>query len=199
MGTLDIFFPRKCFGCQVTGFYLCPECVRKAELVPPRKRRNYISIWKYKGNIRKAIIGMKYKFASEIAKELAGYAVKDLKKRKFPKNLVLVPIPLHWRRKNWRGFNQSEEMGKIIAKEMKWDFDKDLLRRKISTKPQVKFRGIEREENIRNAFKLSKPLSKEKTVLLFDDVLTTGSTVREAIRVIKDGEGKEVWVLTLAS
>ncbi|MEJ2347991.1 MAG: ComF family protein [Patescibacteria group bacterium] len=199
MGTLDIFFPRKCFGCQVTGFYLCPECVKKAELVPPRKRRNYISIWKYKGNIRKAIIGMKYKFASEIAKELAGYAVKDLKKRKFPKNLVLVPIPLHWRRKNWRGFNQSEEMGKIIAKEMGWDFDRNLLRRKASTKPQVKFKGIEREENIKNAFKLTKPLSKEKTILLFDDVLTTGSTVREAIRVIKDGEGKEVWVLTLAS
>jgi ComF family protein len=199
MGTLDIFFPRKCFGCQRNGFYLCPECVKKAELVPPRKRRNYISIWKYKGNIRKAIIGMKYKFASEIAKELAGYVINDLKKRKFPKNLVLVPIPLHWRRKNWRGFNQSEEMGKIIAREMKWDFDKDLLKRKISTKPQVKFRGIEREENIRNAFKLSKPLCKEKTVLLFDDVLTTGSTVREAIRVIKDGEGKEVWVLTLAS
>jgi ComF family protein len=199
MGTLDIFFPRKCFGCQRNGFYLCPECVKKAELVPPRKKKNYISIWKYKGNIRKAIINMKYKFASEIAKELAGYVIKDLKKRKFPKNLVLVPIPLHWRRKNWRGFNQSEEIGKIIAREMKWDFDRNLLRRKASTKPQVKFKGIEREENIRNAFKLNKPLNKKKTVILFDDVLTTGSTIREAMRVIKEGGGEDVWILTLAS
>lgn len=199
MVTLDFFFPRRCLGCQTTGFYLCPQCAKKAELAPPRKKRNYISIWKYKGNIRKAIIGMKYKFASEIAKELARYVIKDLKKRTFPKNLILAPIPLHWRRKNWRGFNQSEEIGKIIAKEMKWNFDKDLLKRKVFTKPQVKFKGVEREENIKNAFKLSKPLSKEKTIILFDDVLTTGSTMREAIKVIKDEGGKEVWVLTLAS
>ncbi len=199
MVILDFFFPRKCLGCQTTGFYLCPQCAKKAELVPPRKKKNYISIWKYKGNIRKAIISLKYKFASEIANELARYVIKDLKKRTFPKNLILAPIPLHWRRKNWRGFNQSEEIGKIIAKEMKWDFDKDLLKRKVFTKPQVKFKGVEREENIKNAFKLSKPLSKEKTIILFDDVLTTGSTIREAIKTIKDEGGKEVWVLTLAS
>jgi len=199
MVILDFFFPRKCLGCQTTGFYLCPQCAKKAELAPPRKKKNYISIWKYKGSIRKAIIGMKYKFASEIAKELARYVIKDLKKRKFPKNLVLAPIPLHWRRKNWRGFNQSEEIGKIIAKEMKWDFDKDLLKRKVSTKPQVKFKGVEREENIKNAFKLSKPLNKNKTIVLFDDVLTTGSTIREATKTIKDGGGEDIWVLTLAS
>jgi predicted amidophosphoribosyltransferase len=69
---------------------------------------------------------MKYKFAFEIAKELAKHAAKKISKEKlfFPKNSVLVPIPLYWHRKNWRGFNQSEEIGQMIAEKIGWGFDR---------------------------------------------------------------------------
>ncbi|MGB6839061.1 MAG: hypothetical protein WBD86_01440 [Microgenomates group bacterium] len=142
---------------------------------------------------------MKYKFASQIAQELASYAADEiLKNRHFlPKNALLVPIPLYWQRKNWRGFNQAEEIGKIMSKKLGWDFNKNLLIRKTSTKPQVELRGKERKQNIRGVFKLNKPLDKIKPIILFDDVWTTGSTIKEAAKVLKRNRAKTVWALTI--
>lgn len=223
MSIIDIFFPRKCFGCGTSGFYLCPGCVRKAKLpkltcpkcnglspdgvVHIRCRESSfglngrISLWRHSGCVRKAITGMKYKFALEIAKELAEYAAKELEKKKlyFPKNSVLVPIPLYWHRKNWRGFNQSEEVGKLIAEKLGWGFDKGLLARKASKKPQASLKREKRKVNIKGVFSLIKPLNKNMPIILFDDVWTTGSTVKEAAKILKEGGAKRVNCLTLTS
>lgn len=160
-----------------------------------------LSLWRYSKGIRKAITGMKYKFALEIAKELAEYAVKELRKKKlaFPKNSVLVPIPLYWHRQNWRGFNQSEEIGKLIAEKIGWDFDKDLLVRKASKKPQASLKIEERKTNIEGVFSLTRRPDNNMPIILFDDVWTTGSTVREATRVLKEAGVKRVNCLTLTS
>lgn len=160
-----------------------------------------VSLWKYSGGVRKAITGMKYKFALEIAKELVKYVVKDLEKKKlaFPKNSVLVPISLYWHRKNWRGFNQSEELGKLIAEKLGWDFDKDLLMRKVSKKPQASLKREERKTNIKGVFSLIKFPNKNAPIILFDDVWTTGSTVKEATKILKEEETKRVNCLTLTS
>ena len=105
------------------------------------------SIWIYEGVIRKATLKLKYNFAFEIAKELADYAGDYLIRQEiiFPKNFVLTPIPLHRLRGNWRGFNQAEEMGRLIAQKMGWKFIPDLLVRKRMIKPKPslkKMRGL---------------------------------------------------------
>ena len=222
MNIIDIFFPRKCFGCGLGGYYLCPECVRKAR--PPRlacpKCNNFssygvthircrepfgldgrISLWRHTGGVRKAIAGMKYKFALEIAKEMAEYAAKELEKKKlfFPKSSVLVPIPLYWHRKNWRGFNQSEEIGKLIAEKLGWGFDKNFLVRKASKKPQASLKREERKTNIKGVFSLIKSPGKNMPIILFDDVWTTGSTIKEATKILKEEGVKRVNCLTLTS
>ena len=210
------------FWLWLKRLYLCPECVRKTR--PPRlacpKCNNFsaygvthircrepfvldgrISLWKHSGGVRKAIAGMKYKFALEIAKEMAEYAAKEIEKKKlfFPKNSVLVPIPLYWHRKNWRGFNQSEEIGKLIAERLGWGFDKDLLVRKVSKKPQTSLKKEKRKTNIKGVFSLIKTPGKNISIILFDDVWTTGSTVKEAVKVLKEGGVKRVNCLTLTS
>jgi ComF family protein len=222
MNIIDIFFPRKCFGCGLNGFYLCKECIRKAKLpkltcpkcnsfspdgsahIRCRERIGLdgrVSLWRHTGCVRKAIVGMKYKFALEIAKELSEHAAKRIAEEKlfFPRNSVLVPIPLYWHRKNWRGFNQSEEIGQKIAEKLGWGFDKNLLVRKASKKPQASLKKEKRMANIKGVFNLAKFPSKDKPVILFDDVWTTGFTVREAAMVLKEVGVRRVNCLTLTS
>jgi len=222
MNIIDIFFPRKCFGCGLGGYYLCPECVCKAKVprltcpkcngfspdgvVHIRCREPFgldgrVSLWKHSGGVRKAITGMKYKFALEIAKELAEYAAKRIAEKKlfFPKNSVLIPIPLYWHRKNWRGFNQSEEIGKLIAEKLGWGFDKGLLARKASKKPQASLKREERKTNIKGVFSLIKFPDRNMPIILFDDVWTTGSTVKEATKILKKEGVKRINCLTLTS
>ncbi len=201
---------------------MCPECAHKTKF--PRltcpKCNNYspdgvahircrntigldgrVSLWRHTGGVRKAITGLKYKYALEIAKELAGYATEKITEEKlfFPKNSVLVPIPLYWHRKNWRGFNQTEEIGKLIAEKLGWGFDKDLLARKASKKPQASLKREERIANIKGVFSLIKLPNKKVPIILFDDVWTTGSTIREATKILKEEGVKRVNCLTLTS
>lgn len=73
-----------------------------------------IFLLQYQGVIRQALIKYKYRFAKEISQELADSIKLFLEKKKIilPENLLLVTIPLHQRRENWRGFNQTEEIGR---------------------------------------------------------------------------------------
>ena len=222
MNIIDILFPRKCFECGQNDYYLCPKCVSKAKepiltcpicngdspygvthirCRDPLGLDGRLSLWRYSKGIRKAIMGMKYKFAFEIAKDLSNYAADELKQKKiaFPNNLIVTSVPLYWHRQNWRGFNQSEEIGKIIAKKLGWGFDNTLLTRKVSKKPQAKLDREERKTNIKGVFKVSSVLDKDRPILIFDDVWTTGSTVKEATKVLKENGVKRVYCLTLAS
>lgn len=141
---------------------------------------------------------LKYNFVSDLTDELVDLAVNFLQEDFFQAR-VLVPIPLHWYRKNWRGFNQAEILGKEIALKLKIDFCPDLLLRTRSTKPQVKLKGKERKKNVRGAFKLNpKYRILDTEYLLFDDVWTTGATMKECARVLKKAGVKKVFGLTLA-
>src|SRR3989337_311657 len=118
MGIVDLIFPRKCLGCGRDGCYICKSCLKKVRISPkicieceqlsvdgmthekckrPLGLDGTISIWTYEGVIRKAILKLKYKFAKEIAREIADYACECLNDNKvaFPVNSSLVPIPLH--------------------------------------------------------------------------------------------------------
>lgn len=224
MGVFDLIFPRKCFGCRKDGYYICPSCAKKLKpsrqvcgvcsrpstkgmthlgCKTPHSLDRLASIWEYEGGIRKAILALKYKFALEITREVSELIAKEMKKERFifPSELVLVPVPLHWHRANWRGFNQVEEIGKLVAKEMGWKFIPDLLQKKIPTVPQTELKREERLKNIRGIFSLNPRYNIQDTkypVLIFDDVWTTGSTIKEAAKMLKRGGAKEIWGFTIA-
>jgi ComF family protein len=169
-----------------------------------KKFQKEIYLWHYTGVIRKAIISLKYKFARQVARELNSKIISLLKKRKiiFPRNSVLVPIPTSFQRKNWRGFNQTELIGRVIAAKFKIGFEPNLLLKKHNTSPQTQLTKGKRIINLNHCFELNPDIinnMSEKTIILFDDVLTTGSTILEAERVLSKSYNGKIQILILAS
>ena len=197
---LDFLFPKYCLQCKKPGKYICDDCYCKVRPCNIIDNNNY-SIFKYEGVIRRAIISLKYKFAYDIADELSSIITEKLKVNGlWLKNTTLIPIPLHKHRQNWRGFNQAEVIGGKLAKRMGWKFTPNLLVRNKSTKPQVGLKGLARRQNLSGVFSVNHDcvLSTVYSVLLFDDVYTTGSTINEAKKVLKNAGFMNIKSLTIA-
>lgn len=207
---LNILFPKKCLGCGKKGVYFCSSCIKEVNPFHPQVSLGkypldeFIAIFPYEGIIRQAILKLKYNFVFDLADELIDLAVRLIEAKQFdyPNYLILTPIPLHWTRRNWRGFNQAKILGKKMAEELGIDFCPDLLIRSRPTKPQVKLKGKERKENVKGAFRINPTyqliINNYKLIILFDDVWTTGATMKECGRVLKKAGVKRVFGLTLA-
>lgn len=207
MNLLDLLFPKQCLECNKSGKYICDSCYCKVRPCNVVDKQNY-SVIRYEGVIRKAIISLKYKFAFDLVDELVSCVLRVLKTNSkfltFNSKLILVPIPLHRHRQNWRGFNQSEIIGKKLAEKMGWKFIPDLLIRTKNTVPQVGLKGLARRSNLSDVFCLSPNYLSNNlfvylsNILLFDDVYTTGSTINEARKVLQEAGFKNIQSLTIA-
>lgn len=130
---------------------------------------------------------IKYRHISDLAEEF----ISLIPSLFFPKGGVLIPIPLHPSRFRERGFNQAEELGKLLHIPMRTD----MLRRTKATKPQAEMKRRERLVNMHNVFIANGAIDK---VLLFDDVFTTGTTMRAASAALKRAGAKQVWGVSMA-
>lgn len=198
MNFLDFLFPKICLECGGYGKYICETCLKKVG--KSGWWGKIYSVFRYEGVIRKAIITLKYKYSTEIAKELENCIFKELKKQNFLDKYFLVPIPLHPKRLNERGFNQSELVGKLIAQHMNWKFEPNLLFKNKETLHQVGLKGDARRKNLKNVFSVASSnfLQDRLSLVLFDDVVTTGSTLSEAKKVLEKAGFKNIWSLTIA-
>ena len=109
---------------------------------------------------------------------------------------AVLPVPLHWRRRWFRGFNQAHEIAKPVAKKLGVPILGN-VRRKRSTAFQAGLSARARANNLRAAFAVRGALSCDH-VLIVDDVITTGTTVRQLARVVKKAGAKKVSVLAIA-
>jgi|ERR1051326_4358331 ComF family protein len=152
----------------------------------------------YDGVLRQAILKMKHP-SGEMLAEYIGFLWAESRQaelRALAADLV-VPIPLHWLRRWSRRYNQSEAMASTLAQCLGTPSSPGCLRRIRSTPFQTKQTPAQRRENLRKVFRASGNL-KGKTVMLVDDVLTTGSTASEAARVLKKQGAGRVVVAVLA-
>jgi len=136
----------------------------------------------------------------DCAKELVNLIPEELLKntiKQFSMEKVIVPVPLYWLRRLWRGFNQAEVLGRLMAKKIGVNVRTDLVRRVKKTRPQAELKGKNRKENVAGAFRIN-PEPVPSRVLLFDDVWTTGATLRTCGVTLKRAGVKFVWGLTLA-
>jgi ComF family protein len=114
-------------------------------------------------------------------------------------SLLTMPVPLHPKRLRERGFNQSLLLARHVAVQLDTDLDFLSLRRIKYTSPQTGLGKEERRKNVRNAFQLMHSEAvKGKTVLLVDDVATTGNTLNECARILKKSGSRDVFCLVLA-
>lgn len=203
----EFLFPKKCVGCKKIGKYFCNKCVNKIQyrrgVIKPYELEGLVSGFVYKGMIKKAIKKFKFKYVTDLFDELM-----ELFEKEFIKNeelirewkeqkYVIVPVPLHKKRLNWRGFNQSQEIGRRLFEILKIEMNNNFLKRIKNTKAQSEIKDVEaRKSNIKKAFGVQgKPPER---VLLVDDVWTTGSTMKECAKVLRAGGVKKIWGVTVA-
>lgn len=150
----------------------------------------------YDGALRKLIHLFKFEGVRPLARPLAGFLRQALpRERRFD---VIVPMPLHWRRRWSRGFNQSQLLAREIGR--RWNVPvRKLVRRKRATAPQAGLTSAQRRKNVQGAFEAKKRARLQgMSVLLIDDVLTTGATASACARALKRAGAAHVSLLTLA-
>lgn len=155
----------------------------------------------YTGGAVKLVTGLKFYNKRYYAEPMAKWMTDRLLEEEIACDLVL-PIPLHPKRKKERGYNQSELLAEVIAEGLHLPLDLTSVVREKDTLASTGLTGGRkaREENMKNAFRLTdKDAVRDKVVLVVDDVITTGATSSEIASVLKKGGARKVYVLTFAS
>ena len=185
----------RCSGCggeNKSALAVCPACMQFAK----RPYTDALALMKYTGTGCLLIQQLKSGSRPELARPLGVLAAQKLAESGMTFD-VIVPVPLHWKRYLLRSYNQSEVIGSMIASET----GKPLIRglKKVTHTPhQRRLKKEARLKNLQNSFAVRDDRFKGKTVLLIDDVLTTGTTVSAAAKVLLDNGAANVKVLCCA-
>ncbi|MCK4596088.1 ComF family protein [candidate division WOR-3 bacterium] len=150
----------------------------------------------YEGIIEGLIILLKYNGKRQTSKILGGLMSKVVKMEETYRNCeLIVPVPLHTTRKRERGYNQAELLGNELSSELNIPIIPDALIRTRATPSQTKLPTEHRKKNVLGAFSINKrrqELFRGKTVLLVDDVFTTGATLNECTKTLIKGKTTDV-------
>ncbi len=223
---LDFLFPTRCFLCRRSApSTFCDECRSRVSPIPshacfrcshplgrgesgPVCRRcrktkpsykRALSAGLYEGVLRKAILLLKYRGKKRLTEPLAQMMALTWEAESLPRPDFIVPVPLHPAKLRKRGYNQSELLARRLGEKFKVAVNSTSLIRRRDTVPQNRLRKEEREKNVQGAFDvLPDSLPTDTLVLLIDDVMTTGATMREtSLALLKSGI-REVYALTAA-
>ncbi|RME80949.1 MAG: ComF family protein [Caldilineae bacterium] len=218
----DLIFPPRCVYCQAVGSHFCRACRREARFVgdsicvrcgqpattrctcyrcrhePAQALLGMRGAVFYGGPLAFAIHAFKYRGITELARPLAGYLIAYLQAHALPFD-YLVPVPLHPQREKFRGYNQSLLLAEEVAASCHIPVRSDVIRRIRHTPPQVHLRRRERLLNMQGAFApVQAGILHGETVLLIDDVCTTGATLRAAAEALRQAGAGDIWGLTIA-
>ena len=224
---IELLFPRRCPICDKPvdkmGGYICKRCFEKIRYVESPyclkcgkslkedtleycedcKNAAHIfdrgrALYEYE-TIKEAVYRFKYEnrqeyaefFGKQMAKRLAG----EIKSWNAD---AIVPVPLHKDREKQRGYNQAALLARALSKELNIPVNEKLICRKKATVPQKELKGKERQNNLKNAFKIGQNDVKLKTIIVVDDIYTTGATMDEMALCLKSAGVRKVYCLSLA-
>ncbi len=154
----------------------------------------------YEGPLREAIHRWKYEEKSYLTSFFGEKLAERFRQYWDPQSIdLIIPVPLHSKRLRERGFNQALLLAMELSRRTRLPYSKGLLRKRIPTPPQVNLSGEEREKGVKGSFHLQRDEEIEgKSILLIDDVYTTGATVNECSKVLLKAGAERVDVLTIA-
>lgn len=185
----------QCQRCGTFGSNVptCPNCS-----IWPKYLKYNIAALPYTKEYREVLHLFKFRKQGWLAPVLA-----DLMTKALPPSLsldLIIPVPLHKNRLYERGFNQSALLAQEMARNLEVPFKKDLLLRQLDTPHQTGLDLHQRKGNLQNAFKVTDISAiKDKTILLIDDTITTGSTLLECAKTLSQAQGKTIIACTLAA
>ncbi len=214
--THETWLCEKCFSkIEVPDRQICPLC--ENALTPQgkictscqKRQKSFLDCLvvaaSYENSLIKQLIhALKYRFIENLAEPLAKLLLKSLLQNEIPLPDYIIPVPLHSRRLRWRGFNQSlllaQKISEELAPPMKIEILEILERRKCN-RPQMEIKKYkDRLDNVKGIFHLKdeSPDLKNKIVLLLDDIATTGATLEECARVLKEKGAKKIYAAVVA-
>ncbi|MBR1928664.1 MAG: ComF family protein [Paludibacteraceae bacterium] len=217
-GLLDLFYPPLCCSCgsrlASNKDIICDNCLNqlpKTEMADHRDNSVENLFWDikkfdkggsfcyYTSNFRNIIHHFKYKNQPQIGVFLGELAGKEFDKKGFFEGIdIIVPIPLHKKRLKQRGFNQAEEIAIGLSKSTSIPMDNQHLYRTRDNETQTQKTAAERAKNTINLFAVNNPQQwRGKHILLVDDIITTGATMRAAIAAITPIRQTKISVFTL--
>lgn len=184
---------RQPFITSIPHLSLCGQC-QKQQFIFDETHSPFI----YAGAIRYLIQMLKFNACQENAR-LLGALLADSVPTNINRPDYLLPVPLHKRRYRERGFNQSIEIARVVARRLKIPLDLSSCHRQHNTIRQTELSGKQRRANLRNAFLVNHHLSI-RHVAIIDDVMTTGTTANEIAKTLKKSgvQRVDVWVCARA-
>jgi len=217
---LDLVYPPRCPGCGRMGIAFCERCRAQVELIlPPVCRRcgcvlpqeglcarcralpssldAVLAVAVFADPLRPAIHALKYENNTALAAPLGSMMVELWRRGGAPQADLILPVPLHTRRQAERGYNQSRLLARVLGRGVGVPVDEHTLIRERPTLPQVGLDVTERRQNVEGAFACRGDL-RGKTVVVVDDVCTTGATLEACAAALRAGGAAGVWGFTLA-
>ena len=210
---LDLIYPPVCGFCnEINNKFLCDNCRDRLNSMKISKIDDYKNVpvyfdehfymFKYEREIRDYIINYKFDEKSYMFESFAKLVQDD---EVFTDSFInkydcIISVPIHKKRFKQRGYNQSELIAKEIGKICGKPYCKNVLIKKKNIVAQSTLDKLERVRNIKDAFELEPELSiiKGKRIAIFDDVFTTGATVNECAKVLKENGVDFVGIFTIA-
>ena len=152
----------------------------------------------YEGNAKKLVFNLKYNNGKWLAKYMAEFMKNEFEEMAVEVDAI-IPIPLHNKRLIERGYNQSELLANELSKKIAIPAILNNLVKTKETTTQTKLTKAERQENLKGCFEITnKSEIAGKNILLIDDVFTTGATIEEASKVLKNAGANKIYILTFA-
>jgi ComF family protein len=183
-----------CRRCAEPGAFPNQTCARCAAGVPWEKA---FAPFEHEGSLAKAIHRFKYEDRSDLSRPLGLLLAAAAGDQLATMPGTLVPLPLHQARFRERKFDQAGLLTAVLAQRLGREVQADWLERSRETRRQVGLTEAQREANVRGAFRASQAV-RGREVVVVDDVLTSGSTARDAARALLEAGATRVFVLTLA-
>lgn len=206
---IEFIFPRKCGFCNIliNEDYTCKKCKKNLEyicinndlqIMNNKHFEFLISSYLYLGKVREKILEFKFKNKKYLYKSLSEELLTKLKQYSNEIDCVIV-VPISINRYFERGYNQSMLIGKFISKKLNKPLHKFVLLKCKNNDKQSKLNLMERIANVEDVYKiLNKKVILNKRILLIDDIYTTGATVNECSKVLKQNGAKNIIVATIA-
>ena len=211
IGILDIIYPPSCGICGKLGDFLCNKCKIKLQkqlvcetidfsLDSEKYFDKYTYLYKYDGIIRKLILQYKFNDKSYLYKMFLENIKNNEKMYLFLKKYdIIMPVPISNKRMKERGYNQSSLLAKEMAKLLSIEYKENCLIKTKNIVPQSTLKKEDRQLNVQDVYSIKNiEYIKNKNVLLVDDIFTTGSTVNECSKILKNNGTLEIGIFTLA-
>lgn len=202
---LETLFPTKCLGCEEKNEILCNNCLVKISLAERETEDNILAVFDYRDPIiKKAVWELKYHHKRYIGEKLGQLLyeflleeISDMRTIVSGRPILVIPVPISNKKIKLRGYNQSLFIAKGFCDASEvgvFELKKDIIFKKINNIPQAKITNRKRRlENVRGVFDIKNEIVvKGRTIIVIDDVTTTGGTIGEIIKVLKKSGAKKV-------